>query len=80
MKKTILILLILTVTSLSAGDRYDNYCKEHPMDDKCVPEALGGKDNIKKERERENFDDYWGTDYDSRQYPSQDLDDPRESL
>lgn len=80
MKKIILILFTLGVTLSVAGDRYDNYCKEHPMDDKCVPEALGGKDNIKKERKREIFDEYWGSDYDSRQYPGQDLEDPRESL
>lgn len=80
MKKTILILFTLGVTLLLSGNRYDNYCREHPFDKKCVSEALGGKDNIKKEREREHFDEYWGDDYDSRQYPSQDLEDPRESL
>ena len=80
MKKTISILLIIGIACLSAGDTFDNYCKEHPTDKKCVPEALGGKDNIQKERKREKFDEYHGSDYDSRQYPSQDLDDPRTTL
>ena len=80
MKKTILFLLVSGMSFLPAGDTFDNYCKEHPTDKKCIPESLGGKDNIKKEREREKFDEYWGPDYDSRQYPGQDLEDPRESL
>ena len=50
MKKIILIIFALCVILLPAGDRYDNYCKEHPFDKKCITEALGGKDNIKKER------------------------------
>ena len=50
MKKTISTLTIIGVTFLLAGETFDNYCKEHPTNKKCVPESLGGKDNIKKDR------------------------------
>lgn len=84
MIRPVLFFILMAVAVYSGDSEYERYCKENPFDSECVSEALGGDDNIKKERAREIADDYW--EYppyyyeDTRETPSEDLDDPRESL
>lgn len=81
MKRLLLALLFITSVAFSAesGTYYTNFCKANPYEPECYSHALGGTDDIEKERQREYQDDYYELD-DYREYAGQDMEDMRESL
>ena len=80
-----LFALTLLVVSPSKADTfkshayYKAWCEANPFAPACVSEALGGADDIEKERDREYNGSYYELD-DDRQYVGQDMEDPRDSL
>ncbi len=79
MKYLLIMITLVTLMNAEESSYHDNFCKENPFASRCVPEALGGTDNIKKERRREKHNDYYELD-DHRNYPGQDMEDPRTTL
>ncbi len=77
MRSTLFLLLISL--AMAEPTNYEKYCEVNPLEPRCYSEAIGGTNTLRKERRREIRDEH-KYDFDDRQYPSQDLDDPRESL